>query len=135
MAENLGDEERQRNFMQPLRIDSSEWNKKVVSVPLRKILVQKVSDNNFVFYQDWINFLVSWITVGMFIYQQNNIKTFATFDWFMTYEKCVHCYFSADFTLRLLCAKYPRITLMSISSMVEIITTVPFLLVWIFGRA
>lgn len=54
--------------MQPLRIDSSEWNKKVASVPLRKMLVAKISDSKFIFYQDLLNLLVSWVTVGLFIY-------------------------------------------------------------------
>ena len=71
--------------MQPLRIDSSEWNKKVVSVPLRKMLVSKINDSNFLFYQDLLNFLVNWITVALFVYQQNYIKAFQNYAWFVTY--------------------------------------------------
>lgn len=62
--------------MMPLLIDSSEWNKKVVNVPLRKMLVSKINDSTFLFYQDLLNLLVSWLTVGLFVYQQNYIKAF-----------------------------------------------------------
>lgn len=82
---SYGEDERQRSFMLPLRIDSSEWNKKIVSVPLRKMLVAKISDSNFLFYQDLLNLLVSWLTCGLFVYQQNYIKAFQGYAWFVTY--------------------------------------------------
>ena len=37
-------------FMEPIRIDDSEWDKKEASVPFRKMLVRQVSGTNFIYY-------------------------------------------------------------------------------------
>ena len=51
----------------------------------------------------------------------------------MFYQYTVHVYFLLDFIFRILCAKYPRILLGEFCSWIEILTTVPFMIGWMFG--
>lgn len=42
----------------------------------------------------------------------------------------VHSYFLADFSFRLLSSKYPRIILGEFCSWIELMTTLPFMIIW-----
>ena len=70
-------------FMEPTRIDEAEWHKKEATLPIRQAIVKKVSECNFLFYQDFLNNIVSWIAVILYIYYTENIVSVVDYDWFM----------------------------------------------------
>lgn len=119
--------------MEPTRIDEAEWLKKEATLPIRQAIVKKVNECNFLFYQDLLNSIVSWIAVALYIYYTENIVTLVERDWFMYFQRIVHSYFLMDFAFRLLCSKYPRRLLGEFCSWIEMLTTVPFFLVWAAG--
>lgn len=68
MVEFNNEEGQTRNFMSQLKLDDSIWQQKAASVPLRKALFKAVNESNFLFYQDFLNNLVSWITLSLYIF-------------------------------------------------------------------
>ena len=113
-------------FMKPIEIDESEWTKKEASVPFRKKLVRQVSGTNFFLYQDLLNNLVNWLVLFIYIQYLSDLKKFKTYTWFIYYQIAIHSYFLLDFSVRLVCAKYPKRQLGSLCSMIELLTTIPF---------
>ena len=120
--------------MEPITIDDSWWQRKEASVPIRKIIIKKVTQSNFVFFQDHVNLFMSWLNVIIYIYHLMNLVAFQEYTWFKYYQYTMHSYFLIDFSFRLLCTKYPRMILSHFCSWIEIITIVPFFVVVISGN-
>lgn len=121
--------------MAPLRIDTSGWSKREHKENLRQMLVKSVSESKCVFYQDFINNLVSWVTVGTYIYYVDHILEVRESPWFMWFQYCVHAYFLLDFSFRLLCSQYPRVIVSQFINIIEIVTTVPFFIMLLSGQS
>ena len=113
-------------------LDESEWTKKEASVPFRKKLVRQVNGTNFFLYQDLLNNLINWIVVFIYIQYLQDLKAFREYSWFIHYHIAVHSYFLLDFLIRLICAKYPKRSLSEFCSWIEILTTVPFFICYLF---
>ena len=120
--------------MEPTRIDSSGWNKKEDRMPLRKILVKAAIDGNFIFYQDIINCVISWVNLIIYIYYLNNFEEIRLSTWYKWFQYSVHTYFILDFSFRILCWKYPRVMISQFCNILEMLTTVPFFVALIFGQ-
>ena len=68
-----GSEKKKNYFMAQETIDDSLWTKDKDKVPIRKTLIKTIAACNFRYYQNLLNFIVSWCTVIAYIYFTANM--------------------------------------------------------------
>ena len=133
MSDDPG-EPKKTYFMSPIFIDTSGWSRREHKEGLRQRLVKSVSGSKCLFYQDFINNIVSWVTVFTYIYYVDHILEVRQSSWFMWFQYCVHVYFLLDFIFRLLCSQYPRVIITQFINIIEMTTTVPFFIMLLLGQ-
>ena len=70
MQEN--EEQTSRHFMEQIKLDESAWTSKPEGVPIRKTIIKALSQGNFLFYQDLVNVIISWLQMCLYIYYLEN---------------------------------------------------------------
>jgi len=122
--------------MHPEHIDDSEWLKSMNSVPVKRQLMRIFSNKKTVFVQDCLNCFVSNMTCILYIYNTYNWMYFRGPQgwWYSLYLLVVHIYFLLDFCVRCFTANHFVPFLETFGSMIELLTTIPFGIMFLFAK-